>query len=70
MPVPAEKMDKVDGEVQDGGAPVVEPEAKGLIPTDVHQKMQKKLVVMHNRKVRNLPKNLKRFQKITKVMTR
>ena len=37
---PAEKMDEVDGEVQDGGAPVVEPESASS-PTDVAAKNAK-----------------------------
>lgn len=40
--VPAEKGGKVDGEVQDGGAPVVDPEAKSS-PTDVAAKGAKEI---------------------------
>jgi hypothetical protein len=40
--VPAEKGKKVDGEVQDGGAPVVDPEAKSS-PTDVAAKGAKEI---------------------------
>jgi hypothetical protein len=40
--VPAEKGGKVDGEVQDGGAPVVDPEAKSS-PTDVAAKDAKEI---------------------------
>ena len=39
---PAEKMDEVDGEVQDGGAPVVEPESASS-PTDVAAKDAKEV---------------------------
>ena len=39
---PAEKMDKVDGEVQDGGTPVVEPESASS-PTDVAAKDAKEV---------------------------
>ena len=39
---PAEKMDEVDGEVQDGGAPVVDPEAASS-PTDVAAKDAKEV---------------------------
>ena len=39
---PAEKMDEVDGEVQDGGAPVTDPEAASS-PTDVAAKNAKEI---------------------------
>ena len=41
---------EVDGEVQDGGAPVVEPERRSPHQQMLQQKMQRRLVVMHNRK--------------------
>ena len=72
---PAEGKKSVDkvtpgGEVQDGGAPVVDPEAKSS-PTDVAAKDAKEVggdAQQKGEKPAEPIKRSKRFQKITKVM--